>query len=80
MRTRVQKWGNSHAVRLPAEVVRASGLSSGDLVQIDVERGVIRVRRATRKTYSLDELVAGIRPSNRHDEVDVGAPRGRELL
>ncbi len=32
----VAKWGNSLAVRLPAEIVRALGLREGDEVTLDV--------------------------------------------
>ena len=34
---RVSKWGNSLAVRLPIEVVRALGLEDGDEVELHVE-------------------------------------------
>ncbi|MEO0461057.1 MAG: AbrB/MazE/SpoVT family DNA-binding domain-containing protein [Myxococcota bacterium] len=34
---RVLKWGNSLAVRLPAAVVEALGLSEGDDIEIHVE-------------------------------------------
>jgi antitoxin MazE len=30
--------------------------------------------------YSLNELLAGMTPENRHDEVDFGAPVGREVF
>lgn len=36
MRLQVAKWGNSLAVRLPAECVRATGLKAGDEVEAEV--------------------------------------------
>lgn len=36
MRSRVPKWGNSLAVRLPAEYAKAAGLREGDSVEIEV--------------------------------------------
>jgi antitoxin MazE len=36
MRLHVAKWGNSLAVRLPIECVRAAGLREGDTVEAEV--------------------------------------------
>lgn len=36
MRLRVAKWGNSLAVRLPVECIRAAGLKEGDEVEAEV--------------------------------------------
>jgi antitoxin MazE len=36
MRLRLAKWGNSLAVRLPAECVRATGLRQGDSVDAEI--------------------------------------------
>ena len=42
----VAKWGNSLAVRLPAELVRELGLREGDEVALRAEVGGFAVRRA----------------------------------
>ena len=36
MRLQLAKWGNSLALRLPVECVRAAGLSEGDTVEAEV--------------------------------------------
>jgi antitoxin component of MazEF toxin-antitoxin module len=36
------------------------------------------VRKARRRRYSLDKLVAQIKPVNRHRETEWGAARGKE--
>ena len=36
MKLQVAKWGNSLAVRLPAECIRAAGLMAGDSVEAQV--------------------------------------------
>lgn len=41
----VAKWGNSLAVRLPAELVRELGLKEGDQIDLVKEEGQVRVRR-----------------------------------
>lgn len=53
----VAKWGNSLAVRLPAELVRELGLREGDEVVLRAEEGGFAVRREERP----DEVLAGLR-------------------
>lgn len=42
---------------------------------------VIEIARAQRRRrrYALDELVAGITPDNRYDEIDLGPAAGKEV-
>lgn len=39
MKLQLAKWGNSLAVRLPAECVRAAGLRQGDSIEADITPG-----------------------------------------
>lgn len=80
MLTRMQKWGNSYAVRLPKAVVQETGFKEGETLQVEVVKRHIRLRRPVKREYSLDELVAGINRSNLHGEVDFGVPEGREAF
>lgn len=80
MLTRMQKWGNSYAVRLPKAVVQETGLKEGETLQVEVVKRHIRLRRPVKREYSLDELVAGINRSNVHGEVDFGVSEGREAF
>lgn len=41
----VGKWGKNLAIRLPAEIARASGLTDGERVQIEARDGDIVIRR-----------------------------------
>jgi antitoxin MazE len=43
MRALIAKWGHSLAVRIPADVVRALGLSAGDAVEIETQGGQLRL-------------------------------------
>lgn len=54
----VAKWGNSLAVRLPADLVRELGLKEGDQIDIVRDDGQVRVRRLARA----DEVLTGLRP------------------
>ncbi len=53
----VAKWGNSLAVRLPAELVRQLGLKEGDDIDIQATEAGLVVARHQRA----DEVLAGLR-------------------
>jgi antitoxin MazE len=77
MRTRVQKWGNSLAVRIPRQVAAESRLQHGTPVDVSLIDGEIVVS-PVRVPPSLDELLAGVTDDNIHGEVDWGPAVGRE--
>lgn len=79
MKTRVQKWGNSLAIRIPAGLAREAAMTEGTAVDVDVENGNLRIVREE-AVPTLDELIAAITEENRHERVDFGPPVGRELL
>lgn len=78
MKTQVAKWGNSLAIRIPAPFAEEIRAAEGDVVDVSVSQGRLVITPATRK-YSLEELVDGITPQNRHDETEWGTPVGREI-
>jgi antitoxin MazE len=75
--SRISKWGNSLAVRIPLAIAKQASLGEGDCVTLALERGGIVLRPARRK-YELSDLVAQITPKNRHPETDWGRPQGEE--
>lgn len=77
MRSRVSRRGNGLAIRIPASFSREVRIEVGDAVDLQVEDGRM-VITPIRKTYTLDELVAGITDENRHDETEWGPPVGGE--
>jgi antitoxin MazE len=77
MRTRISKWGNSLAVRLPKPFIDELGLADGAEVEIVLRDGQIILTSAGRE-YALEDLVDGITPENRPVETDWGRPQGRE--
>ena len=80
MQRRIRKWGNSLAVRIPAEIVRISRLAEGTPVEMAYADGriVLTVPQSRRNKYDLDELVARMTEENRHRPVDWDGPAGRE--
>lgn len=79
MRAKVQKWGNSLAIRIPKPVAQEIGLRAELDVEMSVEKGSL-VLAPTPRQYTLEELVKGITAENRHEEVDFGPRVGREIL
>ncbi len=77
--TKVATWGNSLAVRIPRAIVKEAGLSEGDCLSADVAGDGSIVLRGRRRKYSLDQLVAGIKPTNRHSETGWGGLQGKEI-
>jgi antitoxin MazE len=78
MRVQVQKWGNSLALRIPKSFAAETALASGADVDLTVDAGRLIITPVRKQRYTLDELVAGITPENRHAEVDTGASVGNE--
>jgi antitoxin MazE len=78
MRARVQKWGNSLALRLPKSVADHAGLEQGAEVEINLEDGRFVVSAVPKPAFTLDELLARVTPSNRHRPEDWDSPQGNE--
>ena len=80
MRTKVRKWGNSLALRLPKTFASELGLDDESSIDMKLSEGRIVLSPVTgRSGHSLKKLVAGIKKSNLHDEIDTGKPLGREI-
>ena len=74
---RVSKWGNSLAVRLPAEVVEALELGEGDEIEIRIASSrsfeVARDRSAERALARLRKLRRPLPPGFTFDRLDANA-------
>jgi antitoxin MazE len=79
MKSQVQKWGNSLALRIPKAFAAEVGLDQNSPVDVSVEDGAIIVRSIRRRQYSLSGLLTEINDSNVHSETDWGGPVGGEV-
>jgi antitoxin MazE len=77
MQARIQKWGNSLALRIPKSFALESRLEKDTLVDVSLENGKLIVTPIT-PTCTLEQLLAEITPENLHTEQDYGLPMGRE--
>lgn len=81
MNTKIQRWGNSLAVRIPKHIAEAVSLDAGAQVHVEERDGIITITPASPKViYDLDALLDGITPENTHAPVSTGRPIGREEL
>jgi antitoxin MazE len=78
MRSRVQKWGNSLALRLPKSFAIEAGLEKETPVDVTLRKGSIIVTPVADRKYTLAELLAEMTPENVHEEVSTGPAVGRE--
>ncbi|WP_411969558.1 AbrB/MazE/SpoVT family DNA-binding domain-containing protein [Pseudomonas sp. p1(2021b)] len=71
MEVKIQQWGNSAAIRLPAAVLKQMQLGVGSILSLDTagESMVLKPVRAKPK-YTLEELIA---------QCDLDAPEPTEL-
>jgi antitoxin MazE len=79
MLTKVQKWGNSLALRIPRSFAADAQVGPGSVVALSVVKGGLMVRAAQPKRYRLVDLLRRVTDRNLHAEVDSGRPVGREV-
>ncbi|MBA3469965.1 MAG: AbrB/MazE/SpoVT family DNA-binding domain-containing protein [Herpetosiphonaceae bacterium] len=79
MQTRVQKWGNSLAVRIPKVFATEVGLADDALVEIALLDGQLVITPIVVAAPTLDQLLAGITEANIHREIAADGPVGDEV-
>ncbi len=78
MVSRIRRWGNSLGLRIPKQLADEIHLAEGASVDLKAHNGRLIVTPLRREVHTLEELLAAVKRSNLHDEVDFGQPRGRE--
>lgn len=78
MRTKVQRWGNSLAVRIPRSFAQEAHLQENNPVELRVIDGRIVITQVSPPKVTLDDLLARITDENIHREIPVGPSMGTE--
>jgi len=78
MITKVQKWGNSLALRIPKAFADSVGLGNGTQVELIMEDEKLVIVRSPVPHPDLADLLGRVTSENVHEEIDFGDPVGRE--
>jgi antitoxin MazE len=79
MKTKISRWGNSLALRIPIKLAASYHLEEGVDVEISEEEGGLKLRPLIRGNVSLEALLAEVTSENLHSEVDTGESQGKEI-
>lgn len=79
MTTKIQRWGNSLALRIPKSFAKDVHLESGAPVDLSVVKGRLVIKPSLKPTYTLAQLLKQISKKNLHAETDFGKPVGNEI-
>lgn len=79
MKSRVQKWGNSLALRIPKAFAAEAGLHADAAVELSLVEGTLVVRTIVPQPLTLDQLLGDITDENLPSEWDTGPAVGREV-
>ena len=81
MKVKIQKWGNSLAVRIPKSFAVQAEIEQDTTVDLSVIEGNIIVKPEKRKPkLSLEELLQQVSAENLHGEVHTSEPVGKEVF
>ncbi len=78
METRVQRWGNSLALRIPKALADEVGLKDNSPVRLSLHERQLIVVPVHKPTLNLEALIAQVTESNCHAEVLTGPAVGGE--
>ncbi len=76
---RVQKWGNSLALRIPRVLASEIGLGPDTPVELSLVKGKLIVEPVREPTVTLDELLDRVTKENLHGEIQTGPVVGNEI-
>ncbi len=76
MRTRLQHWGNSLAVRIPKSFAAELHLDHGSEVDLTLANGQLIIVPV--QAFTVNQLLEGVTEQNKHHEFATGNPVGQE--
>ena len=79
METRVQKWGNSLALRIPKLLAIQIGLEPNSPVELSLRGKELVIEPVKPSNLKLDDLLSLVTEHNLHGEVDTGPAIGGEI-
>ena len=78
MKTRIQRWGNSLALRIPKSFASEAGLQKETSIELSVSDGKLIITPLLEPGFTLKQLLSKINSDNLHHEIDTGKALGNE--
>jgi antitoxin MazE len=78
MKAKVQKWGNSLALRIPKSFAEEVGLVKETRVEFSLSEGSLVITPIVTTKPTLEQLLSKVTKDNLHHEVDSGPAVGNE--
>jgi antitoxin MazE len=79
MKARVQKWGNSLALRIPKSFANEAKLAEDSPVELSLVDGKLVIEAVGLAPLKLDDLLRAVTDENIHEEWKTGPSVGREV-
>ncbi|MBS4068967.1 MAG: AbrB/MazE/SpoVT family DNA-binding domain-containing protein [Sulfurimonas sp.] len=78
MITKVQKWGNSLALRIPKAFADTAKIENDSVVDVSFVDGQIVIKPIIPEKMTLEQLLSGVTENNIHREINTGDAVGSE--
>jgi antitoxin MazE len=78
MAGKIQKWGNSLALRIPKSYAEALKLEEGSNIKIKISKDKLVISRKKKQDMNLNDLLSGVNDKNLHKEVVYTKPSAKE--
>lgn len=78
MITKVQKWGNSLALRIPKAFADTAKIENNSIIDVSFVNGQIIIKPIIPQKMTLEQLLSGVTKNNIHREIDTGDAVGSE--
>lgn len=78
MKSRIHKWGNSLAIRIPKAFADEIALAPNSAVDITIMDGKLVIMPLAKPEFTLEKLLAGITDDNRHGKIENGTAVNNE--
>lgn len=78
MKTRIQRWGNSLALRIPKSFASEAGIQKETPIELSVSDGKLIITPLVGPSFTLKQMLSKINEDNLHHEIDMGKAAGNE--
>ena len=79
MQISVGKWGNSNAIRIPTELLKAIGAKQGDKLDVEIENGKLVLGIESKDELTFEQLFKDYSGESFKSELVEFEPIGHEL-